>query len=98
MPGDPADVGGAPVNVFLFEVEHPVGGERRTYHVAAGRMEDPFGFACGAGRVEDVEWVLGIYMLGVDDGILGYGGHLLVPPHVSALLHLDDLHPLVDAV
>src|SRR4030095_15501190 len=36
MPGDPADVGGARVDVRVLEVEHPVGGRENAGQVAAG--------------------------------------------------------------
>ena len=63
--GDPADVGGAPVDVGLgLEVEDRVVRVRRADQVAAGRVQDALGLAGRAGGVHDVERVLGVEGLG----------------------------------
>ena len=63
--GDPADVGGAPVDVGLgVEVEDVLVGERDLGEVAAGRVHDALGLAGGARRVEQVEQVLAVHRLG----------------------------------
>src|SRR6478672_8814313 len=90
VPGDPADVGGAPVHVGLgLEVEHRPVGVRRADQVAAGGVQDALGLAGRAGGVHDVERVLAVEGLG---GVLGAG--LLdgvVPPDVATVLPLDVL-------
>src|SRR5690242_6629721 len=40
MPGDPADVGGAPENVVVFQVENLLRRRRTADDVAAGRVDD----------------------------------------------------------
>ena len=80
--GDPADVGGAPVDVFFFEVEDPFGGEVGADGVAAGGVDDALGLSGGAGGVEDVERMLGVERFG--GAIVGGFGHEIVPPVVAA--------------
>src|SRR5690606_39210999 len=82
VPGDPADVGGAPVDVVLLEVEDVLGRQRHVDLVPAGRVQDALGTAGGARRVEDVGRVLGVD---------GHGGAL-----VRRLAH-DVVVPLVPA-
>src|SRR5690606_34963361 len=70
--GDPADVGGAPVDVGLgLEVEDRVVGVGGLREVAAGGVEDALGPAGGAGGVEDEQRVLGVERPGL---VLGGGG------------------------
>ena len=67
--GDPADVGGAPEDVFLLEVEDVFAGEVGLDRVAAGGVEQALGLAGGAGGVEQEERVFGIHGLaGADLG------------------------------
>ncbi len=40
VPGDPADVGGAPVDVVVLEIEDPFGRRVGADQVAAGRVDD----------------------------------------------------------
>ncbi len=61
---DPADVRRAPVDVVFLEIEHPLRRRIASGEIAAGRVHDALGFPRGAGRVEDVEHVLGIHRLG----------------------------------
>ena len=64
MAGDPADVGRAPVDVVVAEVEDVLGGEVGLHGVAAGGVDQALGLAGGTGGVEDVERILGIHGLG----------------------------------
>ena len=65
VPGDPADVGRAPVDVGLrLEVEHRVVGVRRLGQVAAGGVQDALRLPRRARRVEDEQRVLGVERLG----------------------------------
>ncbi len=85
--GDPADVGRAPVDVFVAEVEDVLGGEVGLDGVAAGGVDQALGLAGGAGGVEDVERIFGVERLG---GAVGRGGgHEVVPPVVAAFDHFD---------
>lgn len=40
MPGDPADVSGAPVHVVVAMIENILEGQRRVEHVTGNRVED----------------------------------------------------------
>ena len=57
--GNPADVGGAPVHIIVFQVEYPGIGERRVDEEAAGGVLYALGFAGGAGGVQQEQWMLG---------------------------------------
>src|SRR6185503_5377748 len=41
---DPADVGGAPVDVFVLEIEYPLGCEMNMRQVTARRVQNSFWF------------------------------------------------------
>ena len=95
VPGDPADVGAAPVEVLVrLEVEDRPVGVRGLGQVAAGRVQDALRLAGRARRVHDVERVLGVERLRrvlgrllVDD---------VVPPHVAVVVPLDVLLGALD--
>ena len=89
MAGDPADVGGAPVDVVVFEVENDLRGVGGVGQVAAGGVVDALGLAGGAGGVEDEQHVLGVHGLGRAVALDIVVGHDVVPPDVAAGLHLD---------
>src|SRR5699024_8397601 len=82
--GDPADVGGAPVDVLAgLVVEHDVVRVGRLREVAARGVDDALGLAGGAGGVEDEQGVLGVERLRcVVGGLLGDD---LVPPDVAVV-------------
>ena len=83
MPGDPADVGRAPVDIVVAQIEDILGGEIGLHRIAAGGVDQSLGLAGGAGGVKDVERVFGIELLG---GALGRGGgHQIVPPVIAAV-------------
>src|SRR5690606_1666226 len=88
VPGDPADVGRAPVDVRGgLEVEDVAVGVGGLGEVAAGGVDDALGPAGGAGGVEDEQRVLGLHR---DRGVLARGALArLVPPHVPTLRPLD---------
>ena len=62
--GDPADVGGAPVDVVLMIVEDHLVGHGGIEQVTAGGVHDALGLAGGAGGVEDEERIFGVHLLG----------------------------------
>ena len=63
--GDPADVGGAPVDVALgVEVEDRPVGEGHLGQVAPGGVHDALGRRRGARGVQDEQQVLGVHVLG----------------------------------
>ena len=85
VPGDPADVGGAPVDVFVADVEDPLDGLLGEQVVAGRGVHDALRLAGRAAGVEDEERVFAVERLG---GAVGRGlGHQLVPPEVAAFLH-----------
>jgi hypothetical protein len=95
--GDPADVGGAEVDVLFLQVEDHLGRGHRPEQIAGGRVQQPLRLAGRARRVQDVEGVLGVDRLGLDDLVLRLV-HRLVPPDVAARPHRDPLqiHDAVD--
>ncbi len=85
--GDPADVGGAPVDVVLAQVEDHLGRRVGADQIAAGGVDDALRLSGRAGGVEDVEHVLGVHRLGLARGRRAL--HQLVIPVIAAGLHLD---------
>ena len=79
--GDPADIGGAPVDVALVVVEDVFVGHRRIGEITAGGVHDALRRAGGAGGVEDEERILGIHHHGL--AMIGDALHLLVEPDVA---------------
>ena len=89
MPGDPADVGRAPEDVGVVQVEHPLGRGVDAGQVATRGVHDALGLAGRARGVEQVEHVLGVHLLGCAVGVCPLDE--VVPPHVAACLHVDRL-------
>ena len=84
MAGDPADVGRAPVDVVLLQVEHVARGQVRPDQVPAGRVLDALRLAGRARGVEQEEQVLGVHRL---RRALGLGlRHRLVVPDVALVV------------
>ncbi len=83
--GDPADIGGAPVGVFLVQVEDPLHGHVGLQEISGGGVDDAFGLAGGAGGVEHVEGMLAVQLFGGTD----FTDTLIeiVPPVVAAFQH-----------
>jgi hypothetical protein len=63
MSGDPADVGGAPVDVLVAQIEDQARGVLRAHGVAGRRMDHALRLAGGARGVEDEQRVLGVERL-----------------------------------
>ena len=82
--GDPADVGRAPVEVFVAEVEDPLGGLLHEEVVAGRGVLDALGLAGRAAGVEDEQRGFAIHGLGraVGRGLV----HQVVPPEIAARL------------
>ena len=89
VPRDPADVGLAPVDVVVLDVEDPLRRGLDLREVAAGGVHDALGLARRARGVEDVEDVLGVHLLGraLVVGLV----HQVVPVLVAALRHVHVL-------
>ena len=84
MASDPADVGSAPVDVVLLQIEDQLGAPGALEQIAAGSVQHAFGFSGGAAGVENVERMFGIK--GRRDILLRRFIFQLVPPEVAALL------------
>jgi hypothetical protein len=61
MPGNPADVGRAPVDVVGLEVEDLPRGHLRPKQIAGVAVHDALGFPGGARGIEDKEGILGFH-------------------------------------
>jgi hypothetical protein len=85
--GDPADVGGTPVDGVVGCAEDPAEGGVAVDEVAAGVVDDALGFAGRAGGEEHVEGVGRLDGLGVDRDV-GFGKRI-VEPDVTAGGHVD---------
>ncbi len=87
VPGDPADIGGAPVHVRLLQVEDIFMGHRGPDEIAAGRVQHALGLSGRAGSIEDEERVFRCHRLGraVSRDIRAD----LVQPEIAAILHGD---------
>ena len=84
VPGDPADIGGAPVNLAVAVVEDVFVRHRRVDQIAAGRVQHALRLAGRSRGVEDEQRVLGRHLLGRAVG--RGGGADLVIPEVAAVL------------
>src|SRR5204863_2141342 len=61
---NPADIGSAPKNIFIAEVEDIFRGYLCPEQIAASGVEDAFGFASGAAGVKDEERGFAVHFLG----------------------------------
>ena len=80
----PADVGRTPENVFMLQVERPLGRERSVQQVAPGRVLYTLGLAGRTRGVEQKQRVLGAYPFGFASQ--GLGVHLVVQPVVAPVV------------
>src|SRR5882762_2026999 len=67
VPGDPADVGHAPVDVFGMNVLVILGGAGDVGEIASGAVLAALGLAGGAAGVHQEEWSFGVLRDGLDD-------------------------------
>src|SRR3954452_10321242 len=63
VPGDPTDVGGAPIDFALTIVEHVFMRYRSMDEITAGGVQYPFRLSGRAGSIQDEQWVLGRHLL-----------------------------------
>src|SRR5208282_6147492 len=87
VPGDPSDIGRAPVDILFSEIEYPLHGHQDVDQVTARGMHYALGLAGGAGGVERIEHVLRIEVLGLAGWTLRRDQ--LIPPEVAPGVHLD---------
>ncbi len=87
MAGDPADVGSAPEDVVVLQVEGPFRGQRGMQQVAAGAVLHTLGLAGGAAGVEQEQRMLGTDPFGLAGARQVVGQ--LVHPAVTRLVPGD---------
>ena len=87
MTGDPADVGCAPVNIFIADVEDVFHRAINPKQVTAGRVQDSLRLSSRTTSVENVEGMLGIephrWTIGID--VFQFA----MPPNIATLFHVD---------
>ena len=76
--GDPADVGGAPVDVAVVIVEHVLMRDRRVDQIAAGGVQHALRLAGRARGVEDEQRILGAHLLARAVGRHGLGDLVVI--------------------
>src|SRR5579871_4541325 len=86
VPGDPADIGGAPINVVIAHIEDPIHGGEDLGEISAGGVNYSLGLASGAGGIEDIERMLTIELLRRAD--FGAAGREIFPPVIASGFHL----------
>ena len=62
--GDPADIGGAPVDVTILVIEYILMGHRGVDHIAAGGVKHTLRLAGRSRSIEDEHRILGIHLFG----------------------------------
>ena len=67
--GDPTDIGGAPVDVIVVQIEHVLVGEGHLRQVAATGVHDALGLAGGARGVQQEQQLLAVHRLGRADRV-----------------------------
>ena len=85
--GDPADVGGAPVDVAVVIVEDVLMRHRREHEIAARGVQHALGLAGRARGVEDEQRILGVHVLG--RAFRRHHRRGLVIPEVARRVHVD---------
>ena len=94
VPGHPADIGGAPVDLAVAVVEDVFVGHRRVDEIAAGGVQHPFRLPGRPRGVEDEQRVLGRHLLRRAVGRGGGAG--LVIPDVAAFDPVDGTSGVAD--
>ena len=69
MTGYPANVGRAPVKIFILKIEDPLRRQMRLQQITRGRVQNAFGFAGRAGGVKNVERMFAVQLFGRTIGV-----------------------------
>ena len=87
VPGNPTDIGSAPIGVGLVQVEQRLGGRRDMGEVTARGMQDALGLSGRSARIQNEERMLGVELGGsaLRAGLF----HEIVPPVVAPRLPCD---------
>ena len=80
---DPADIGGAPIDVTLLVLEDIEERKAGVNHISPTGVHHPFGFSGRTGSVKDEKHVFGIHRFSRALG--GLGVNELMPPGVAPL-------------
>ena len=83
--GDPAHVGGTPIDIAVVIVEDQLVGERGVDHIAAGGVQHALGLAGGARGIKNEQRVLGVHLFRLAGVIRGLADFVI--PDVAAFLH-----------
>ena len=84
---DPADVGGAPVNIVIVKIEDEARAPHALEQIASGGVQHTFRLSRGAAGVKNIKRMFGIERRG---GAFLRGGRFeVVPPEVTAFLPAD---------
>src|SRR5690242_1741352 len=89
MSSDPANIGGTPVGILFLYIENPLGRERSTQQVSAGRVNNAFRLPGRSRRVQNKKRMLGVQFFRWT--YAGLPRDDLVPPMVASALHGDIL-------
>ena len=87
VPGDPAHIGGAPVNILFFEVEDVFARGSRAGHVAASRVQNAFRLPGGSACVKDEQRMFAVERDGRTIRIDIFS--LAMPPYIAAFFDMD---------
>ena len=87
VPGNPADIRSAPVNIAFVVVENLLVRVSGVNEVAAGGVQNALRFSGGAGGVEDEKRFFGIHRFGFAfcSGVC----HCFVPPDIACVVKID---------
>ena len=87
MTGDPADVGGTPVDVARMVVEHVFKSRGRIDQVAASGVQHAFWLTGGTGGIQDEQRIFGVHLF----RLVFRAGFLnqIAPPQVAPFLPVD---------
>src|SRR5262249_22763540 len=83
----PTDIGRAPEDVLLFEIEDILRRAGHLREIASRGVNDALGLARGTGRIEDEQHIFGIHCLGRT--VRQFAVEQLVPPVVTPPSHVD---------
>ncbi len=99
--GDPAHIGGAPVDIARMIIKDVFEGSRRIHQVAAGSVQHAFRLAGRAGGIEDEQRVFGVHFHRFMLVIRFF--NQIAPPQVTTFLPVDfaagafEYHYVLDA-
>ena len=85
--GDPADIGRAPINIFIADIEDVFGGRINAHQITAGGVQNSFRFSGRSAGVKNVKRMLAVERRG--RAVCIHVFQFPMPPNVAAFLHVD---------